>query len=306
MIIYLNIKSNSGRTEAKWNKIKEIIYSIYPEVWIIKADSSADDKIRRAIASGETNYLSAGGDGTLNSLLNILMDNSSIDECNKFKIGALGLGSSNDFHKPFNKRIAGVPVRIDFDNYETNDVGVIEYIDENSIARRKYWIINASIGVLADANMHFNHKGVIWNYFKRYLTGSAIIYSALITIAGYRNKICRLKSKELMSKTIYLSNLGIAKNPNFAGDFSYPGTYNPSNGLFSLYLMENMSVTKTLLTLIKLWKNKSDRSMNIYKGESDSIEIESNTPLNVEFDGEVISTTKLQFSLISKAIGVCK
>jgi len=304
MIIYLNKRANSGRAIAKWNKIEKFVMNRFSNAEIVEANDFACINISDAIANGETEFISAGGDGTFNSLINLLISNSFNQEFHRFKVGAIGLGSSNDFHKPYKEFVCGIPVRINFTNTEASDVGIIEYYNNRFFLQTKYWMINASIGILADANKYFNHKGMMWDFFKRHFVNAAILYSALKTIAQYRNKKCRLSSETFSIKDTVISNLGIAKNPNFAGEFVYPGTYSPANGLFSLYLMENKSILETLLTLARLWKNKGKNRLQ--SGESDTIEISSDVPFNVEFDGEVVTTDTARFSIINKAIQLCR
>ena len=304
MIIYLNKRANSGRAAAKWEKVEKHVMNLFPYAEIIEANDFACTNFSDAIAKGETEYISAGGDGTFNSLINLLISNSFNQEFHRFKVGAIGLGSSNDFHKPYKEFVCGIPVRINFKNTEACDVGVIEYYDNRIFLQTRYWMINASIGILADANKYFNHKGLMWDFFKRHFVNTAILYSALKTISQYKNKKCRVSSDVFSIKDAMISNLGIAKNPNFAGEFVYPGTYNPSNGLFSLYLMENKSIIETLLTLAKLWKKKGKNTLQ--SGESVTIEISSDVQFNVEFDGEVVSTDTARFSIINKAIQLCR
>jgi diacylglycerol kinase family enzyme len=195
-------------------------------------------------------------------------------------------------------------VRIDFENTEMSDVGVIEFFYNSVFWEKRYWMINASIGIIADANKFFNHQSIMWDFFKRYFVNGAILFSALKTITRYKNKDCRLSSSDFSKNNAMISNFGIAKNPNFAGDFSYPGTYSPANGLFSLYLLENKSLKETLFTLRKLWKKKLNNFMQ--SGKTDLIEISSDVQFNVEFDGEVITTDTARFSIVNKAIKICK
>ena len=238
MVILLNKNANSGNAAVKWNKIRNYIFRKFPEAKIIETGNLSDIYIVDAIANGETEFISAGGDGTLNFLVNILMMNSFDLDLSKFKIGAIGLGSSNDFHKPYDKNICGVPVRIDFDDYETSDVGVIEYLNEDFETEKKYWFINSSVGILADANKYFNHHGIMWDYLKSHFVGGAILFSALKTIANYKNKNCTISSENIFNRNAEISNFGITKNPNFAGDFSYPVPCTPASGFFNYHLLE--------------------------------------------------------------------
>ena len=306
MIIYLNKRANSGRAAAKWQRVEKHVMNRFPDAGIVEANNLAYINISNAVANGETDFISAGGDGTFNSLINLLISCTPENELRNIKVGAIGLGSSNDFHKPYNEWICGIPVRIDFENTKSSDAGVIEFYYNNVFWEKRYWMINASIGILADANKHFNHRGLMWDFFKRYFVDGAILYSALMTVVKHKNKNCRLSSEHFSVKDTMISNFGIAKNPNFAGDFTYPGIYNPANGLLNLYLLENTGLAETLRTLVKLWKNKRRYLPNIQTGVTDTIEISSDVPFNVEFDGEVITTDTARFSLINKAIQLCK
>lgn len=304
MIIYLNKRANSGRAASRWVRIEKQVLQRFPDAEIVKADDLAYTNISGAISKGETEFISAGGDGTFNSLINMIISCTPEKDLYKIKVGAIGLGSSNDFHKPYSERICGIPVRIDFENTEASDAGVIEFYYNRVFWEKRYWMINSSIGILADANKYFNHRGIMWDYFKRHFVNGAILYSALKTIAQYKNKRCSFSSVNFGIKDAVVSSFGIAKNPNFAGEFSYPGKHCPANGLFSLYLLENMNIAQTILTLAALWKKKGKNMLK--SAETDWIEVNSDTQFNVEFDGEVVTTDTARFSIINKAVQLCK
>lgn len=54
--------------------------------------------------------IAVGGDGTVNLLAQALLESV---EWREISLGALGTGSSNDFHKPRRKRFHGLPARLD-------------------------------------------------------------------------------------------------------------------------------------------------------------------------------------------------
>ena len=66
------------------------------------------------------NCPSATGSGTVNGVLNAILAQGA-----DVTLGAIGLGSSNDFHKPFakDKRVGGAPVRLDASRAIRADVG---------------------------------------------------------------------------------------------------------------------------------------------------------------------------------------
>ena len=306
MFILLNKKANSGRAALKWNGIERYIYDRFYAADVIETDESSDNYIAEALANGEREFISAGGDGTLNHLINMLAEKSSAEYLKNLRIGAIGLGSSNDFQKPYNEIINSIPVRIDFDNCEASDLGVLEYCDVNNTAHTKYWVINSSIGILADANKYFNHCGLIWDYVKSHFVDGAILYAAIQTILKFKAKTCLISTSETDAGNVQISNIGITKNPNFAGDFSYPVPYRPSNGLFDIHIIEKSNLFGLLITLFRLWGSKDNSKVKIESGESDSFEVSSYSPFAVEFDGEVISTKKAKFFVMKEQINLCR
>ena len=88
--------------------------------------------ISNAILKGERKFIAAGGDGTINYLLNEILSNPSKTIIDEIQIGAIGLGSSNDFHKPMysSRLINGIPCKVDFTNTEERDIGCITYVHD--------------------------------------------------------------------------------------------------------------------------------------------------------------------------------
>ncbi len=305
MKILLNIKANSCRAAEKWGKAGPVIMQMFPGAGIIEAGESAYEKIAEAAEEGEREFISAGGDGTMNFLVNALAMNYSCLDTGAFRIGAVGLGSSNDFHKPYTKFICGVPVRINFQNCEPADLGILKYTDDRTTLRTKYWVINSSIGVLADANKYFNHKGVFWDYLKRKFLNEAILYAGLRSIALNRSIKCRILSGGAESNTI-ISNLGITKNPNFAGSFRYPYAMEPACGKFGVHLIEKQNTVSLIKTLVRLSNNYDKPLLNITTGQSGFLKVTSEKLFAVEYDGEVITTKRAEFNIKKAGIFLCK
>jgi hypothetical protein len=126
-----------------------------------------------AIQAGEREFISAGGDGTVNALVNALASMLGPEELRNVTVGALGLGSSNDFHKPYTHTIHGFPARIDFDRARPRDAGCLSFD-----SCRRFFLVNASAGVTANANAFFNGPDTGLRLLKSVSTAAAISYAA--------------------------------------------------------------------------------------------------------------------------------
>ena len=145
MIAILNIAACGGASSKKWEKIK---LKLFPKndfrIIRIMCNEIFSDIIKSALKRGEANFIAAGGDGTINNLLNLLIDSTDASQIDNLTIGAIGLGSSNDFHKPFNNIIDGIPYAINFNDTQMRDVGYIDFF-KNGETCRKHFLINASL-----------------------------------------------------------------------------------------------------------------------------------------------------------------
>src|SRR3990167_8035355 len=107
MLICLNANSNSGAAMRKWGIFNNFLAQkkIKYELVLTKSYEDLCEALDKKKDSFE-NIISAGGDGTANGIINFLMARQL-----KNKVGAIGLGSSNDFHKPYaiNRRYNNIP-----------------------------------------------------------------------------------------------------------------------------------------------------------------------------------------------------
>jgi len=306
MIILLNKNSGGGTALRKWDRIyRKLKLNGSTETFIVGVNGSTDKFILDLIKKGETDFVIAGGDGSINYFLNLVMSSVEQNILKQIKIGAVGIGSSNDFHKPFhpNNTIGNVPYKINFKDAVERDVGCLLYEKDGELLK-KYFLINASLGITAEGNNLFNNPDFILRSLKKMSTQSAITYTVIKNILTYKNfKVTIGGYNESFTATI--SNVGILKSPFFTGKLRYQSDPLPDNGLFDVHLYHSLSKVKLLKLFYNLSKSKSDISLNKKFWRTDRIKISSETKFTVEFDGEVITTKSAEFSVIPGLIKVC-
>ena len=307
MFLLLNTRAYGGNALKKWDKVKNSLPIVEFEAGHkVDINSHENSDISNAILNGERKFIAAGGDGTINYLLNEILSNPSKAIIDDIQIGAIGLGSSNDFHKPMNSShlINGIPCKIDFNATTERDIGCITYV-HNGKRINKYFLINSSIGVTAEANYFFNHPNFILKLFKRMNTGAAIIYSAIRTIMRYKNIELEMIDSNNCSKIFKVANLAITKSPYISGNLKLNYTPKYNNGLLNIHLLRDTTKFDLIKILHQLQNNKTDATNAFNSSQSSSILIQAEKPFKVEFDGEVITTNCARFSLLKKRIRVC-
>ncbi|GMR25494.1 MAG: diacylglycerol kinase family lipid kinase [Ignavibacteria bacterium] len=307
MFLLLNTRALGGNALKKWDRIKNSLPLVEFEAGHkVDNNSNANLDISNAILKGERKFIAAGGDGTINYLLNEILSNPSKTIIDEIQIGSIGLGSSNDFHKPMNSSslINGIPCKVDFTTTAKRDIGCITYV-HNERRIKKYFLINASIGVTAEANYFFNHPNFILKLFKRINTSAAIIYSAIHTILRYKNIELKMIDSNNITKIFRVANLAITKSPYISGNLKLNYTPNYKNGLLNIHLLCDTTKIELIKILRQLQNNKANAANVFNSSQSSSILIKAEKPFKVEFDGEIIRTHWVRFSLLKKRIRVC-
>jgi diacylglycerol kinase (ATP) len=306
MVVLVNKNSGGGTALEKWSSIyKPLGLNGSTESFFIGVNGSTDKLILDSIKKGKTDFVIAGGDGSINYFLNRCIQLLKPDKLKQIKIGAIGIGSSNDFHKPFQVQniIQSIPYKINFNESVKRDVGCIQYQSEGKILK-KYFLINASIGITAEGNNFFNNPDFILQYLKKINTQTAIFYTILKNIFIYKNFKIKMEVNN-ESFIANISNLGILKSPYFTGKLRFQSDPLFNNGLFDVHLYDSLSKIKLLKLFYNLSKGKSDNSLNKKFWRANRIKISSETEFAVEFDGEVITTKYAEFSVIPELIKVC-
>jgi diacylglycerol kinase (ATP) len=304
-IVFVNPYACSGRGMEKWESIKDRLeFKYYP--FMLNNRNSIQNIIKYYYRNGTKNFIAAGGDGTVNFVLNELIAAIGTLELRNIKFGAIGLGSSNDFHKPFNSSdfYDKIPMMIKFKNTSLRDLGVVSY--RNSIGdKSKYFLINASLGITAEANHLFNNPGKTLKFLKKISTGSSILYSALKTIASYENFNVTIHSEESGEIHTELSNLGILKNPHISGSLKYDTSAGYNNGYFDIFLGSGLSKIETVQMLRYLSKGSSKKISKKKQWKTKMLNVCSSKEFYVEYDGEIIRTDRVSFSLLPGLLQVC-
>lgn len=305
MIVLLNPNAGGGTAAAKWRRFVAAMPPLGEPVDLqyVKHRQDFPALVAAAAGKGERHFVAAGGDGTVDDLLNALLGLPLALRRDAI-LGAVGLGSSNDFHKPVEKAANGVPFRMEFDQARPRDVGRALMRNSGKTDLR-YFCINASVGITAYGNALFNQPDRILRWLKSHTNGSAITYAALKAIFKYENMPMSVELASGERTTVSLTNLGIVKNPHFSGSLRYdvPSKYN--DGLFHLCAATGMGLLGRLHLLWSLSHGVFNGIPGTMCWTAPSLTMESSSPFAVELDGEIRSATRVEFSIIQNCLKVC-
>ena len=262
--------------------------------------------IKQALDSGETDIVAAGGDGTVNRMLNTILMHATSHQVKNIRLGAIGLGSSNDFHKPFvpEQMFENVSCKVDFANARLRDVGTVSYVQEGNIQTR-YFLVNASVGITADANRFFNTRSGVLRFLKQWHTPLAILYTALRITFSHKNIPATIRFAGEEDLVVSLTNVGVLKNRHFSGNLFYDTETAYDDGNISVHVCHDMSRLALVRLLQAFSSGTFSKLQNTLSRQASEVSIAGNRPFAVEFDGEVIETSFVKFGILPRYLQVC-
>ena len=307
MMIVLNPNAGGGTAVAKWHSLVSSLPRVFENATLCALESpeSCFSLVRNGANLGERHFVAAGGDGTVHLLLNAIMQLPSHVH-REIVLGAVGLGSSNDFHKPFENGfiVDNRSLKLDFQRSARRDVGVA-VVQAGDVRKTRYFLINASAGLTAEGNRLFNQPDRLLAWLKLHSPSGAILYAALHACVRSHNRLFTMRLPSHSPWNARVTNLGIVKNPHFSGSLHYgvPAAYD--DGQLQLFVAMNLGILRRLLLLMQLSIGRFPDWPSTIRMSAERLALSSSTPFPLELDGEIIEAEQVEFSVLQNSIRVC-
>ncbi len=319
--IFVNPGATYGTGRERWSRVEGELRRRLGgfEVEEIGAPGELRDRLAELVRRGDYKFVAAGGDGTVNLLLNAIMTlpggelregkpaEGELPEGDRIILGAVGLGSSNDFHKPIveSATIEGMPVKVDFAGARDRDVIRIEYEEPEGSTATRYSLINASVGVTAEANARFNEPSWLIRAARAVSVDAAISAAVLTTLATWPDVTCGLAIDGEEPAMTSVTNLGVFKNPHFGGALCYDTPVAPDDGALGVGLCEGMSAFETVAALSALRKGRFSGRPKTRTWRARSLSVQADRVFALETDGEVLRARGARFSVAPRSVRCC-
>ncbi len=284
---------------------KKFFYtSIYPslqqnfkaEVFETQHAQHAIELASNAVKEKFDYILAAGGDGTLNQVLNGVMLHQQGENILP-TIGIIPLGTGNDFAKmcdlkPDATHISNLLTQV---KPKLTDIGKLNCRNENGETITKYFINVCSIGMGPE---------VVRRLVKSDRSlGPTITYLKAITETFFTHKPQKIhvnaSNWEWQGK---MRVLAIANGKSFGNSMFIAPEALPDDGLFSTFLATDMALLKFLFFLQLVKAKKKINSNAIMYNTSTTIEMSAPEPCPIEAEGEWMGWLPAKIEMLPKHI----
>ncbi len=235
--------------------------------------------------------LAAGGDGTLNQVLNGLLQNQ--EQKRLPVIGIIPLGTGNDFAK-----MCGIKTNADQiaklliqNNPKSTDIGKINCLDEQGQGVTKYFINVCSIGMGPEV-------------VKRLMKSDRSLGPQLTYLRAITETFFRHRPQDIVAKAPYwewcgkMRVLAVANGQSFGNSMYVAPDASSDDGLFSTFIAGDLHLLKFLWCLQKVKGKKRIKDARIMYNECTSIEINAPVSFPIEAEGEWMGWSPLKIEML--------
>ena len=298
-LVVLNPAARRGRGREGFATARAVVQDAFDVELVETAHEGYEGTVARALRDGFRVFVAAGGDGTVHALVNAIIATRGDVPLDTIAVGAVGLGSSNDFHKPARRTINGVPVRIDMNAARPRDLGRAIWDDGDRV-----FAVSASLGIVASANALFDRPGPMLARLERHWVRGAILYAAVRTILGWRNLDATLTIEETSTR-VHLTTLSVGKTPWVSGGFHYDTPIEPDDGRLLVNLCEGMTRIRSLGMLVALARGRFEGRPGTRWWRVPALTVALDEPSDLELDGELFKARTVRYEVLSQRVLLC-
>lgn len=299
-LVILNPHAGGGRGGHDKKKIIKLLEFHGFDFELVTSDypQHAISLTIESIKKGYRNLLVAGGDGTLNEIVNGIFLQEAVDP-HIIKIGMLPVGTGNDWIKtfgiPFDYNEALEIIKADKCIYQ--DVGKISY-EINNEDRRRFFANMAGFGydamVAAKANK-LKEKGR--SGFMVYL------YSLIASYLKYH--ICKTRivvGEEEINDLVFTASIGIGKF-NGGGMMQAPFAI-PNQGKFQVTVIKKIGLFGIIKNLSGLYTGKFIKDKRVSTYVTNRVIVNGAKSIPAEADGETLGNSTFEIELLPAQLQV--
>jgi diacylglycerol kinase (ATP) len=251
---------------------------------------------RRAVHQGRRRLLAAGGDGSVNDVLNGVMD-AGLAPDDIVTLAPVPLGTGNDWARSLGIRRdpRAVAAAIAGNRTMLHDVGVIDFPAAQAASRRRHWFINVA-GAGFDAH-------VIGQLPRHVPSALAYLRGALRGLATYRSPAFRITTDQAVVEDRLL--LAFVANARYCGNRMHVApTARLDDGLFDVIAIRDVALGAVLMKLAKLYRGTILGDPVVRHWRTAAVCVDASPPVMVQADGQLLEMTPAQFSIRRQALRV--
>jgi YegS/Rv2252/BmrU family lipid kinase len=296
-VFLVNPASSNGATGRRWPELahRAAQLGLEGETFFSERPGHLIELAERAARDGAELMVAAGGDGTLNEVVNGIVRAGTQTE-----VATIPLGTGMDFVRTY-----GIPNRFDDavktareGRTRTIDVGRVEYRTWDGKDAERYYANVGSVGMSAAVAQRANGMS-------KAIGGKATFFYALVRVFfEWDNTPVTVELADGDRREAHMHDVIVANGQWHGGAMWLAPDAKPDDGLFDVILIGDVTKRDFLTTAPKLYKGTYLAHPKIELLRSRSVSVNAPERLPIELDGEQVGTTPTRFEVVPAALRV--
>jgi YegS/Rv2252/BmrU family lipid kinase len=288
-LIIVNPAAGGGRAGGFWRRCAEGCAAMALEVVETRRRG---DAANYAAQAGDRLVVAVGGDGTAHEVVNgLLRRPSGILP----RVGFLQRGTGADLRRslPSPYRAEEVAAWLATDRWRVIDVGRV-----GTSTGRRYFINVADAGIGAEVVRRAARGPALMGGTANFLAG------AVISLLTHRNTLIRLRLDDGPVLSRRIRTVAIANGAYLGGGMWIAPKARLDDGRFDVVTIGDVSRTLGIRSLPMLYRGTHGQLAQVEFDRARRVEIDSEQPIGVEADGELVGNTPAVFEIVPGALQV--
>ncbi|MBF0548712.1 MAG: hypothetical protein HQM08_30060 [Candidatus Riflebacteria bacterium] len=307
--IFLNPSANRNTSQTNWSKVEEALKKQSFEVRL-KTSSSRENLISTILESingGARKLVAAGGDGTFQILLDSVMSAriKHPELLNELFIGAIGMGTSNDFHKPFTpeKMLGGFPAKVREEASKKHDVLMLTVKSPDGSQSVRHFLQSSNVGAIPVTNEVLTQERGFLHSLYNYCYPLGLPLASLYVLFTYEGFEGVVQVGEEKFEGLF-TGMTLLKRPYMAGSFVFKTNRVCDDGLMDLGLCKKVGAFRSLALTGAFQNQGFGGHPEVIFREISSVSVMFSKPQTVDIDGELIKATEATWKVLPKALNI--
>jgi diacylglycerol kinase (ATP) len=291
----VNPSSGLAGSRHNWGGIESALRAAQVPLQVVctRQPHEGESIARRAVQQGRRKLIAAGGDGSVNDVVNGVMS-AGLADTREVTLAVAPTGTGNDWARSLGigRNPADVAAAISAGRTMLHDVGIL---DLPGSGQRRRWFINVA-GAGYDAHMTARLPRPI---------PSALTYLrvAISGLASYRAPRFQVDADGTRVHERLL--LVFAANARYCGNRMHVAPVaRMDDGLLDVVMVQELGLLAVLPKLAKLYRGTILGDPAVRHVRAARVRIEADPPAGVQVDGQMAGSTPAEFSLLGQALRV--
>lgn len=295
----VNPVAGSGRPARAWPSIRQRLEQLGLRVDELHTaePGAATHLARHLVQNGVRELLVVGGDGTLNEVVNGILDQDG-HPLGPVTLTIVPCGTGRDFPRLFG--IARPEQAIDLLRWGETcrvDIGSLHFRDPAGLPRTRFFVNMADIGLGAETAAWVSHSTKQLGGFLAYLVG------ATRTILRHRAAPLSITvdGRQVFEGPALM--VAIANGRFHAGGMRIAPMASVTDGQLEVFVLRNVSRLELLGSLLPaVYRGAHVGHPAVEHWSGRTVRVEAAEPIRVEMDGEPVGTTDIEARVVPRAL----